>query len=238
MLKQLRYIFTLFIFLAGFVVQAQILGGRLKNQPKYDRQRIHFGFNIGINYWDFNLRPIANLATLNGYYSMTSEVSPGYNIGIISNLRLTDHLDLRLIIGFASTERTLYFDIDNPLNNGKRETIERKIQSSFGEIPLELKFKSDRIDNYRVYLLTGVKYNLDLASKEDAIDDRIFKLQNQDFAYELGFGLDFYFEYFKFSPQIKASFGQANLLVEDGTFLIEGFNGLQSRAILINFTFE
>ena len=84
----------------------------------------------------------------------------------------------------------------------------------------------------------GIKHSLDLASKKDVEDDNIFKIENNDLAVEFGVGLDFYFEYFKFSPQLKTSFGVANLLVEDGTLFVEGLDGLYSRSILINFTFE
>lgn len=224
----------LLVLVFGFAADAQ---RGLKNQPNYDKKPIHFGFNIGVNYWDFNVEPIRDLAALPGYYSIRSEVQPGYNIGIVSNLRLSDHFDLRLLPAFASTERILYFTVDDR-NTGKRIEVDRKIQSSFIEIPLLLKFKSDRVGNYRMYVLGGGKYNLDLASKKDVLDDRFFKIDNTDFAYELGFGLDFYFEYFKFSPQIKGSWGFSNLLIQDDTFFVDGITRLESRALLISLNFE
>lgn len=114
----------------------------------------------------------------------------------------------------------------------------RKIGSSFIEMPLRLKWKSERINNYRLYVLSGLKYDLDLASKENVKDNRIFKLTHNDISYEFGFGVDIYFEYFKFSPQIIGTWGFHNLMVRDGTFLVDGIDRLETRAILINFTFE
>ncbi len=209
----------------------------LKNQPKYDRRIVHFGFCIGVNYYDFQVRPIEDLAALGGYYSVETDVAPGYTIGIISNLRLARFLDLRFIPSFAATTRTLKFDVIEP-STQERQIVTREVESSYIEFPFELKYKSQRIDNYRLYVLGGIKYNMDLASNEDSEDDRIFKITSSDLFYEFGFGVDIYFEYFKFSPQIKASFGFANLLVQDDTFLVEGIDLLQSRSILINFTFE
>lgn len=208
-----------------------------KNLPNYDKKPVHFGFCVGINYFDFHIQEIKDLAALPGYYSVKSAVSPGYSIGIISNLRLSDYFDLRFIPTFAATERKLYFDVIEPISE-KRQTVERSIESSFIEMPLEIKWKSERIKNYRLYVLAGGKYNLDLASKEKVDDDRIFKLRHKDIFYEFGFGVDIYFEYFKFSPQIKASWGVSDLMVRDGTFYVEGIDRLESRAILINFTFE
>jgi hypothetical protein len=210
----------------------------LKNNPRYDRKPLHFGFSIGANYYDLRLEYLKNLANqVPGYFNARSEVAPGYTISIISNLRLGKYWDLRFNPGFASTVRTLYFDIENPFT-GVRSTEEREIESSFLEFPLHFKFKSERIGNYRLYLLAGPKYALDLSSDEDVQDDRVFKLKQNDFSYELGFGTDIYFEYFKFSPQIIASFGLSNQIVRDDTFLVEGLNGVFTRCILINLTFE
>ena len=101
-----------------------------------------------------------------------------------------------------------------------------------------MKYRSKRVDNYGLYVTTGFKYNLDLSSNENVEDDRLFKIRGNDLGYELGFGIDMYFEFFKFSPQIKATFGVNNLLVQDGTFYVEGIERLETRAILLNFTFE
>lgn len=208
-----------------------------KNQPKYDTKPIHFGFFIGINYFDFQARKIENLTTVPGYFKVRTSVSPGYSIGIVSNLRLEKYLDLRFLPTFASTERILTFDIIDPISDTREEVV-REVQSSFLEFPLELKYKSQRINNYRLYVLGGIKYSWDLASKEDVDDDRVFKITSRDLSYEIGFGVDFYFDYFKFSPQIKASFGVADLLVDDDTFLIQGIDRLLTRAIMLNLTFE
>lgn len=228
---------SLFFLIALPSAQAQF-SGRLKNNPRYDRKPLHFGFSIGANYFDFRSRYVADLPnTVPGYYNLKSYVSPGYSIRIISNLRLGDHWDLRFCPGFGSTVRKLEFDVVNQFTQ-ERERELREIESSLMEFPLYLKFKSERIGNYRLYVMAGPKYSLDLASDEKIEDDRVFKLQQDDFSYDLGFGVDIYFEYFKFSPQLIYSFGMANLKVEDRTFLVEGIQGIYTRALLINFTFE
>jgi hypothetical protein len=232
--KTLRSLAVLLMMLSTGLLLAQ---SKPKNQPKYDRKPLHFGFSLGINYYDFHIQEIPDLPSLESYYSVESNVSPGYTIRIISNLRLGDYWDLRFCPGFAATERELIFDVQDP-DEDERELISRSIESSFIEMPLLLKFKSQRINNYRLYVLGGAKYNLDLSSKEDVVDDRVFKLRRNDLFYEFGFGIDIYFEFFKFSPQIVGSWGFADLMVEDGTFLVEGINRLESRAIMINFTFE
>ena len=210
----------------------------LKNNPKYDRKPLHFGFSVGLNYYNFKLQNIADLSSeLPGFYNVKSSTAPGYSIYIISNLRLSDHWDFRFNPGFATSVRTLEFDVVNPFTE-KRGTVTRDIESSFLEFPFHFKFRSDRVGNYNLHLLAGPKFSIDLASDEDVVDDRVFKLKGNDISYEIGFGTDIYFEYFKFSPQIIASFGLSNTRVQDDTFLAAGIESIQTRAILINFTFE
>ena len=51
--------------------------------------------------------------------------------------------------------------------------------------------------------------------KQYKIDDEgqeLVKLNNHDLMIEGGFGIDFYLQYFKFSPQIKLSHGLINIL--------------------------
>jgi len=233
----MRYlIFTILAVISFAEVQAQ---GRkvLQNRPKYDNDPLHFGFALGLNYLDFVEEPVANLPDIPGYYNMRSRVQPGYTIAIISNLRLHKYWDLRFNPAFSNTVRELEFDVINPLTDD-RELITREIESSYIDLPVELKFKSQRVNNYRLYVLGGVQYNIDLASNEDIFDDRVFKIQSNDLFYSAGFGIDIYFEYFKFSPQIKGVWGLMDLLVEDGTFLVEGIQSLRTRGIFINFTFE
>lgn len=226
----------LLLFLSLLLAGASYGQGRLQNMPRYDTRALHFGFSIGVNYMGFKIDPIRNLAALPEFKNVKDVIEPGYTISIISNLRLGHHFDLRFLPGFASTVRNLEFQVLNDQDELVLE--ERSIESAFMEFPLHLKFKSERIGNYRLYVVGGVKYALDLSSDEDSQDDRVFKLQQDDFGYQAGIGIDIYFEYFKFSPQLIATFGATNLRVADGTLLVAGIESIQTRSILLNLTFE
>jgi hypothetical protein len=234
MLKRfLIYILFLLVTPATLVGQHK----KLQNQAKYDTKSLHFGFCLGINTYDFQIRPKQDLAAVPGVYEMYSTSSPGYSIGIISNLRLGKYFDLRFIPTFSSTVRRLTFDMVDPLS-GERFLNEYQIESSFIQFPFEIKYKSERINNHRWYVLTGFEFATDLASQEKVDDDTIFKIKKSNASMQIGLGVDIYFEYFKFSPQIKYSWGLNNLLVEDGTVPVSGIDQIFSRCFLINFTFE
>ena len=226
----------LFAAIAALLLATNAVGqNQTLNLPRYDSKPVHFGFILGINQMDFRVRTATQLPE--SVFNVKSTQQPGFMVGIVSNFRLNKYMDLRHIPTYSAGERLLQFDALDP-TTGQRRWIDKKIESSLVILPLELKLKTDRIGNHRWYAIASVNYTLDLASKAKVVDDRLFKLQQQDFGYDLGVGLDLYFEYFKFSPQLRYQFGQGDLRVQDGTNYVASLNGLQSRCTYIVFTFE
>ena len=81
---------------------------------------------------------------------------------------------------------------------------------------------------------------MDIASQEDIDDegDVIIKLKKNDILGEIGFGMDFYLEYFKFSPQLKISAGILNLLSKDNSVYTTSIKNLRTNGWMLSFTFE
>lgn len=210
------------------------------NLPKYDRTRIHFGFELGLNISKFRVAPVGDLRIRDTVYSIVPVGTSGLNLGIISNLKLGEHFDLRFIPALAFTQRNLEYTMVYTDSNFSRETITKQVESTYLEFPFDLKFKSSRIDNYRAYVLVGWKYAIDMVSQAKVLakDKEIVKLQKHDYGYEIGVGFDFYMTYFKFSPELKMFNGIPNLLVQDGRRFSSPLKGLYSKAFVISFTFE
>jgi hypothetical protein len=115
-----------------------------------------------------------------------------------------------------------------------------KLASTFVEFPLLLKYKAKRINNYRPYVIAGINYKLDLASKKKIKEEEMpkIRLKQGDFAYEIGFGIDFYTTYFKFSPEIKFAVGTLNVMVPDNTQYTSSIKYLKSNIFMLSFHFE
>jgi hypothetical protein len=207
------------------------------NQPAYDRGAIHFGFSLGISTYSFNVEPYAGLAQTDSIYTIESKPTKGYTIGIVSDLKLTKRLNLRFIPTLSYTQRNLDYTIHFP-TSGKRELVSRTVESTFVDFPFNLKYKSDRLVNGRAYVLGGVKFSIDMASQQKVDDASIFKLKSADFYWELGVGTDFYFEFFKLSPEIKFSMGNRNMLVDDDSIYTSGIKKLRSRCLVFSLNFE
>ena len=117
---------------------------------------------------------------------------------------------------------------------------DKRIESTLIDFPISLKYKSERYNNFRTYVMCGIKYSLDIASQSEIDDEgqELVKLNNHDLMLEGGFGIDFYLQYFKFSPQIKISHGIINILSKDNTLYTQTLNNLKTSSWILSFTFE
>ena len=209
-----------------------------QNLARYDFQKIHFGFTLGINELNFNMQKNSNTITNDTLKTIHSESQKGFNLGIVSNLRLGKYTDLRFVPALIFAERHLNYGFIDDINANENKI--KKIESTMLDFPVYIKYKSERYNNFRAYVIGGFKYSFDIAS-QDKIDDEgkeIVKLKKDDLMGEIGFGIDFYLQYFKFSPQIKISYGILNLLSEDNTVYTRSINQLTTNGWMLSFTFE
>ncbi len=211
---------------------------RIENLPSYDLKPYHFGFVLGLNQMDFSIKPIENYKPLDSLYVLESTPEWGFYIGIVSDLRLGEFFNLRFITTLSFGDRNLQYLISF------KDTIfynqVKKVESTLLEFPLLMKYKGRRMTNTRPYLIGGVKYTLDLASKQEKKDhdEILVKIYQDDYAYEVGVGFDFYLEYFKFSLELKMAYGIHDLLVRENNIFTDPIDRLSSKTFQISFLFE
>lgn len=237
MKRKTRYIL---IFIYIFIGEECLSQRHKKSQnlARYDFQKIHFGFTLGINELNFNLQKNANTIDNDTLKTIHTKSQKGFNLGIVSNLRLGKYTDLRFVPALIFGERQLDYGFTDSLSVNENQI--KKIESTMLDFPIYVKYKSERYNNFRVYIIGGLKYSMDIAS-QNKIDDEgqeIVKLKKNDFMGEVGFGIDFYLEYFKFSPQIKLSYGLLNLLTKDKSIYTKSINSLSTDGWMLSFTFE
>lgn len=205
----------------------------IANLENWDKQRISYGFYLGFNNYDYKFE----------YKTVGKDIqvigTTGFNVGIIANLRLTEYFDLRFEPGLSFTTRDLYYP-DLPL----QKDYLREVKSTYINFPLLLKFSALRTGNIRPYLLGGVSTTLNLASNEKVVDDNlqgIFRSTKFNNNFEIGFGLDLYLEYFKFSPSIRGVFSMDDELIRDNdpnSPWTSNISAMKSRGVFVNFTFH
>ena len=203
------------------------------NLENFDKQRVYWGYFLGFNSYDF----------IFAYKIPGKEIQvktgTGFNVGIVGDLRLGEYLNLRLEPGLYYTERDLYFP-----DFTESKDILRQVKSTYINYPLLLKFSALRTGNVRPYLEAGLSYSQNLSSNAKVKDDnaeQIFRMKPWTSYYELGFGIDFYLEYFKFTPSIRGVFSLNDELIRDNdpnSPWTSNIESLKTRGVFINFTFH
>jgi hypothetical protein len=227
---------TLISSLLLLLIPAGLAFGQGKNNPLYDyNKRLHFGFTIGTNVAGFSHEFSDDFRRNDSLLGIEKQNFPGITLGAIANLHLGEHFDLRLIPTLALSERAVKFRFSD------RPNVEKNIESVFIEAPLTFKFKSVRHDNTRFYVIGGGKISYDMSSKANTEQnpfDPFLAVKPRSFYYEFGFGFDFYFPYFKFSPELKISRGLTDVLSKDRFVFSESFSSLRSNVIFLSLHFE
>jgi hypothetical protein len=202
------FIIVLLISSASTFAQKQ----KPKNESWYDEKLLHFGFSLGFNTMDFNITPSLGNMQVDSLYPEVSALNPGINIQIVTDLRPGRYFDIRFLPGVSFGQRNIRFYKNQVLENEKQ-----RLESSFLEFPLLLKFKGMRLNNVRPYLIGGLNYRYDLAGKKEYDEEKpiYLRIRRSDLYYELGSGLDFYLPYFKLSIELKMSNGILDVLVHD-----------------------
>jgi hypothetical protein len=233
----------IFIFLT---ISASAQNEIVQNLRNYDRRPLHFGFTIGLNSADFIVRNSDNffdISEIGKVFGVEAEQSVGFHLGPISNFRINDNLDLRILFDLTFSQRNLnYYILTDVVENGvpQFENYTMKLTSTFIEFPVLLKYKSQRINNYRIYVVGGLNPKVDLAAKKKIpeIEQPKIRIKQPDLFYELGLGIDLYTTYFKFSPEIKFGTGFKNMLNQDGTEYSSSIKYLKSTMFMLSFHFE
>lgn len=239
----MRKIHILFLLLFSFSISAQ--ERHIQNLPDYEYKWLHFGFTVGTNVMNFGISKADNFFdenTINQIYSIECQPNAGFHLGPVSNVHLGEYFDLRLLINLSFGQRNLtYLTVDDTASQNPSLTSHTmKLASTYLEFPLLLKYKAMRLNNYKPYLIAGINPKIDLAAQKKIKEEEMpkIRLNNSDLSWEIGFGIDFYLPYFKFSPEIKFSSGLRDMVVRDNTQFTSSIKKMNSTIWMLSFHFE
>lgn len=226
-------------FAATPVASAQFNENPILNIQNEDKALLNWGYYLGFNQYDFQFEYENDVGE-----DVLVDVGIGFNVGLIGELRLNQFLDLRFEPGLFFAPRDLLFPNILPNANMIVDNL-RETRSTYISFPLLLKASTKRFGNFKPFLIGGFSTAINLGSNEDSIDDNLsggqFRLRTNTYSYELGFGIDFYTQYFKFAPSIRGVFAINDELVRDNAAdspFTGNINALRTRGVFLNFTFE
>lgn len=227
------------LLIAVFIIIPASLGAQVKkpqNLPGYDNKILHWGFTVGLSTWDYQITRTA------GSDLIPDIAEPALNFGlqvtIVSDLRLNEFMTLRFLPGLAlgQADISFYNRSDANLENAQ------KFELAALQFPLIVKFRANRLNNMRPYMLGGINYIYDMTGAKRGEGEILFEMLRGDLCLEVGYGIDTYLQYFKFSPEIKLGIGMFDLLNRDPTAgkieYVSTIEQIRSFYLMINFHFE
>lgn len=249
-MKRAAFTVTLSAILAvmgGFApLQAQHSWFKQLNRPRNEERALRFGIGIGINTMDFRVTNTGaqNAIGANGeegaYFVNVDGLHPGFNVNALMRLRFTDNLHLRFLPGISFGQRDLSFYKDVPGEERKTLDVKMRMESAYIEMPILLCYQALRNSNIRPYAVVGVNPRGDMAAfKKLKIEHgQLLRLNKFELAYEVGFGVEFYFTYFKMAPEIKWTAGVLNSLSSSYAEGADAYHAAIKRLTSQMFTFS
>jgi len=189
---------------------------KVQNKPYIDLRPMHFGISIGMNLQDVEMRNVGPQLMEEGdsrtILCDDDTWNPGFSVGVVADMRLTNHLALRVTPAMHFGSKHLVFrNLDDLNDAGRPRETTQDLKNTYITIPVDVKFSAERFNNYRPYVLAGVTPMINLSGK----DQDYIHLKRYDTMVEVGLGCDFYLPFFKLIPELKFCYSLSNTFDKD-----------------------
>lgn len=225
-------------FVIGFCLVASESRAQLPgtlNLPNFDEQKVHYGFLIGGHSSRFRLKYSDEFIApaMDSVHSILPAHKAGFKIGFIINFHLLQYLDIRVTPTFSFYQLALDYRYDNGT------ILEELRDPTYFELPILFKYKSVRRENRAIYVLAGISPSIKVSGSKNQEDseDRLL-IEKFNLSLDVGVGLDLFQPLFKFSPEVRYSFGLLNVLDKEPNDFSAGIESLNIHSFTIYVTFE
>lgn len=205
------------------------------NLLNYEDQWIHYGFLISVHSSKYVIRhsDFFTSPAMDTVHSIVPGNLGGFKLGFVINMKVSEYLDFRILPTVGFYENDLSYRFTNGIT--QRELKD----ATMVELPLLLKYKSARRGNLAMYMVFGINPSLEASGKGDEQDvSQKLELRNWNLAIDVGVGLDIFYPFFKFSPEIRYSYGLRNMLTDNPNDFSIGLDKLTTQNLGIFVTFE
>ena len=212
------------------------------NLPQHGEKWFHFGINAGVNKSHYNFTRHETYLSQDSIIGIESINSTGLNLAWLVHLRISDHFAIRTYpLNLVFTEKAFEYSLLTPNEPaGEEPVMIKKLQGITMSLPVQIQFSSDRIDNFKVYMIAGGKIDYDMAASKGLRNaDKLFKLDKLDYGLEGGIGFHFYFPVFVLSPELKFGWGLKNMHARDPLYKFSNVvDKANARTVSLTLTVE
>jgi len=228
------------LLLSCLWLNAQYKGSHNVNYDDYKRKSYYFGISLGFNsskHQVFHSREFIGNPQIQ---LAQGAAGVGFDVHGIVNYKFGEFFDFRMLPGISFATRHLDFNERIDPMTGNRIVDRTSIESIFAELPLHIRYKSAPYKDKRAFIVAGLNYTFDVASNSMTRQaDDFIKIAPHDFRLEVGVGMQFFFQFFILSPELKFSQGINNILLFNDQIIESSvMEKLLSRTITLSFHFE
>lgn len=212
---------------------------RIQNRPYLDQRFLHYGFFVGINMMDIEVKNNGYIDPASGeqWYTDVDNYQPGFTVGVLGEIRLNKTLGLRIqpTLDFGQKHASFHEQ-----SSGRDST--QNLKSTYISLPVLLKVGAPRYNNFRPYFTIGAAPAIDLTTRKH----NALLTERLDCFIQIGAGCDIYLPFFKLIPELRFSFGLRDIIAKDRSDLIDesllkftkGIDRGRAKMISLTFYFE
>jgi hypothetical protein len=225
---------------------------RIQHKPYIDLRPMHFGILVGMNMQDIEFENVGpQTITLEDGTTHEETIvcdddrwNAGFSVGVLADLRLSKHLNLRFSPTMHFGAKHLMFrSLTETDQEGRPMEARQDMKNTYIALPFDIKFSAERWNNYRPYITAGISPMLNLTSK----NQEYIQLKRSDLFVEVGLGCDLYLPFFKLIPELKFCYSLRDALDHDHANELQDANLRKytnavakgySKMIVLTFYFE
>ena len=248
----MRKILTIILAVCALTTNSYGQTRKIQNKPYIDLRPMHFGILVGLNLQDIEFENVGpQTITLEDGTTHEETIvcdadrwNSGFSVGVLADLRLSQHLNLRFSPTMHFGAKHLTFrNLTETDPEGRPIEVRQDMKNTYISLPFDLKFSAERWNNYRPYMVAGVNPTLNLTSKSQ----EYIQLKKADLFLEVGLGCDFYLPFFKFIPELKFCYSLRDALDHDHAGELQDANMRKytnavtrgvSKMVVLTFYFE
>jgi len=237
-----RGIFSV-LLMAGLMMAGGRASAQLRdylNLPDHDSKKYYLGIGFLYDNSHFQVSAHPKFLASDSVLYVNPLNSGGFGVSGMFTFHLANHFEFRFAFPeFIFSSNSISYHISHP-PTGEQQLATKQVQSLLLGFPAQLKFLSDRIGNFRVYMMGGINYRYDLASNSSARKaENLVKLTSSDLSVEAGVGFQIYMPVFILSPELKFSQGIKNVHSRDPNLQYSNvIDKIKTRQIIFSLIFE
>ncbi|MBG8553618.1 MULTISPECIES: type IX secretion/gliding motility protein PorT/SprT [Hymenobacter] len=207
----------------------------VNNLPGYDDKWFHGGFQLNVSATRFRVEHSPRY-TQSREVSANAIMSPSFGVNFVGDARLADFFTLRFTPGVEFSNRRIEY---KPLSYSPADSIKtQEVGGTVLEFPLLLKFHSERRRNSRMYLIAGAKASVSVTNRRQDPETSVLRTAGTDYSLEYGVGMDLFYPFFKFAPELRFSHGLPNVLQNNSDVYSRNLQRLRTNAVTLYLNFE